>query len=204
LPFGTNRRFLNAAPALIQQVLGQWQFGSIMRWTTGAPLTITAGGINTIWQETGGNTPNILGVLPKASVLQVAGKNPTVFPTLTQGKDPNCAGVTATNTLNVACSLLAMFDAQGNAILVNPGPGTVGSLGKNTIEGPSRFQLDMNLQKKFRLDERREFEFRSDVTNVLNHTVFAVPTTNINSASFGQIDSAGVGQQFTLGMRLNF
>ena len=170
-----------------------------------ATATTSAGpAMSTIWQETGGNTPNILGVLPKASVVQVAAKNPTVFPTLTQGKDPNCAGVTATNTLNVACSLLAMFDAQGNAILVNPGPGTVGSLGKNTIEGPSRFQLDMNLQKKFRLDERREFEFRADVTNVLNHTVFAVPTTNINSASFGQIDSAGVGRQFTLGMRLNF
>jgi hypothetical protein len=34
--------------------------------------------------------------------------------------------------------------------------------------------------------------------------VFAVPTLNINSANFGQIDSAGAGRQFTLGARLNF
>jgi hypothetical protein len=27
---------------------------------------------------------------------------------------------------------------------------------------------------------------------------------NINNASFGQIDSAGAGRQFTLGARLNF
>jgi hypothetical protein len=87
---------------------------------------------------------------------------------------------------------------------VNPAPGKVGSLGKNTVEGPSRFQLDMNLQKRLRVDERREVEIRADVTNVLNHPVFAVPTLNINSANFGQIDSAGAGRQFTLGARLNF
>jgi hypothetical protein len=176
-----------------------------MRWTTGAPLTITAGGLNTIWQQAGGNTPNILGVLPKASVTEVAGKAPTVFPTLVAGgKDPSCANVTSTNTLNGACSLLSIFDSKGNPILVNPGPGGVGSLGKNTIEGPSRFQLDMNLQKQIRVDEKRNLEFRADVTNVLNHAVFAVPETNINSASFGQISAAGTGRQFTLGARLNF
>ena len=122
----------------------------------------------------------------------------------TLGPLPSTAEIGRVLTSLNAGLLRSAVSGQGNAILVNPGPGTVGSLGKNTIEGPSRFQLDMNLQKKFRLDERREFEFRSDVTNVLNHTVFAVPTTNINSASFGQIDSAGVGRQFTLGMRLNF
>jgi hypothetical protein len=204
LPLGANRRFLSTAPALVQQVLGGWQLGSIMRWTSGAPLTITAGGISTMWQNAGGNTPNLVGTLPKASVVQIPGKNPTVFPTLVQGRDPSCSAVTATNTLNVACSLLAIYDAQGNPVLVNPGPGTVGSLGRNTIEGPSRFQLDMNLQKKFRLDEKREFEFRADITNVLNHTVFAVPDTNINSASFGQITSSAVGRQFTLGARVNW
>ena len=46
------------------------------------------------------------------------------------------------------------------------------------------------MQKKIRVDERREVEFRADVTNVLNHPVFAVPNTNMNSASFGQIDTA--------------
>jgi hypothetical protein len=204
LPFGASRRFLSDAPGWVQQLVGQWQFGSIIRWTSGAPLTITAGGLNTIWQNAGGNTPHILGALPKPKVNQIAGKAPTVFPTLTQGRDPSCAGVTATNTLSGACSLLAMFDAQGNALLVNPGPGAVGSLGKNTIEGPSRFQLDMNLQKRIRMDETREFEIRADISNVLNHPVFAVPNTNINSASFGQIDSAGSGRQFTLGARFIF
>jgi hypothetical protein len=62
----------------------------------------------------------------------------------------------------------------------------------------------MNLQKRIRIDESRELEFRADVTNVLNHPVFGNPTVNINSANFGLIDSASDGRKVTLGARLNF
>jgi hypothetical protein len=132
------------------------------------------------------------------------GKVPTFFEGLMQRADPGRATVTATNTLNAAYNLLAIYDAQGNPVLVNPEPGKVGTLGRNTVEGPSRFQLDMNLMKRFKVDESREIEFRADVTNVLNHPVFFVPETNINSANFGQISSAAGERQFVLGLRLNF
>jgi hypothetical protein len=211
LPFGANSHYLNSAPSWVQQIVGQWQFGSLFRWNSGAPLTITAGDISAanpvrlVYQSAGGNTPQILGDLPKPKVVKFNnGRAPSVFPTLVQGKDPGCAGVTSANTLNQACGLLAWFDAQGNPLLVNPGPGQVGTLGRNTIEGPSRLQLDMNLNKRVKIDERRDLEFRADVTNVLNHPVFAVPTTNINSPNFGQISTAAVGRQFTLGARVNF
>jgi hypothetical protein len=196
---------------LVQEIVAKWQFGSLFRWNSGAPLTITSGDISvanpirTVYQNTGGNTPDILGKLPKASVVELTGgKQPSVFPTLVQKADPSCAGVTTANNLNGACGLLAIYDAQGNPLLVNPQPGKVGSLGRNTLEGPSRLQLDMNLNKRVRIDERRDLEFRVDVTNVLNHPVFAVPNTNINSPNFGQISSASVGRQFTLGARVNF
>jgi hypothetical protein len=205
LPFGANRQFLASAPGWVQNIVGQWQLGSLFRWNSGAPLTITAGGLNTIYQNTGGNTPNIIGKLPKPTVVERnGGLVPSVFPTLVQKPDPSCASVTAANTLNVACSNLAIYDAQGSPLLVNPQPGTVGTLGRNTLEGPSRLQLDMNLNKRLRIDEKRDLEFRLDVTNVLNHPVFAVPNTNINSANFGQITAASVGRQLTLGARVNF
>jgi hypothetical protein len=209
LPFGANRNFLGNAPSWIQRIVGQWQFGSLFRWNSGAPLSIglcPALGCTqmTVWQNGGRNTPDIIGQLPKPHVVERDGRLPTVFPTLTQKADPNCAGVTTANTLNVACSLLAIYNAQNNPLLVNPQPGRVGTLGRNTLEGPSRFQLDMNLNKRVRLDERRDLEFRADVTNVLNHPVFAVPNTNINSANFGQISEASAGRQFTLGARVNF
>jgi hypothetical protein len=205
LPFGSGRRFLSGAPSWVQQLAGQWQMGGLMRWNSGSPLTITAGGLNTIWQDTGGNTADIHGVLPKGSVVKLTGGNvPTFFESLTQAPDPGGAAVTATNRLNASYNRLAIFDAHGNPLLVNPGPGKVGTLGRNTVEGPSRFQLDMNLNKRVRVDERREFEFRVDVTNVLNHPVFFIPEMNINSANFGQIRSAAGERQFIIGTRFNF
>jgi hypothetical protein len=205
LPFGSGRPLLSNAPGWLQQFVGQWNLAGLMRWNSGAPLTITAGGLNTIWQQAGGNTPNVLGVIPKGRVIKHDdGKVPTFFEGLMQRADPGRATVTATNTLNAAYNLLAIYDAQGNPVLVNPEPGKVGTLGRNTVEGPSRFQLDMNLMKRFKVDESREIEFRADVTNVLNHPVFFVPETNINSANFGQISSAAGERQFVLGLRLNF
>jgi hypothetical protein len=205
LPFGANRAFLSGAPGWLQQIAGQWQLAGLMRWNSGSPLTISAGGLNTIWQDSGGNTPDILGVLPEGRVTKrTDGNVPAFFEGLTQSQDPGRAAVTAVNTLNASYNLNAIFDAQGNPLLVNPAPGKVGTLGRSTLEGPSRFQLDMNLLKRVRVDERREIEFRMDVTNVLNHPVFFIPQTNINSANFGQISSASGERQFLLGVRLNF
>jgi len=208
LPFGANRKFLSTAPGWVQNIVGQWQFGSIFRWNSGAPLTITAGGLTTMWQEVGGNTPHILAALPEGRVTRHNdGRFPTYFEGVTQGRDPACLNasiVTTANTLSGACSNLAIFDSQGNPLLVNPRPGQVGGLGRNTIEGPSRFQLDMNLQKRVRIDETRSFEIRVDMTNVLNHPVFFIPNVNINSANFGQVSGAAEGRQFVVGTRLNF
>ncbi len=88
---------------------------------------------------------------------------PYYFPGLTpgaSGSDPGRASVTTTNTLANAYNRRAIFDAQGNAVLINPTPGEVGTLGIRTIEGPSRFELDMNLLKRVRIDERRQFELK--------------------------------------------
>jgi hypothetical protein len=203
LPFGTNRAFLGNSAPWLQHIVGDWQVAGIFRWTSGAPLGFTTGGAN-IWSSTS-NTPHILVPLPKGKLtIRKDGRLPSYFDTLTQATDPGRAGVTSTNTLVNAYDRRAIFDDKGAAILVNPAPGQVGSLAVRSIEGPSRFQFDMNLHKRIRIDERREFELRADVVNVLNRPVFGNPNLNINSANFGLIDSADPGRRFTLGARLNF
>ena len=99
---------------------------------------------------------------------------------------------------------------------MNPAPGQVGSLGLMWIEGPARLGLDVNLIKRVRITETKEFEFRVDTVNVLNHPNFgytdagSAPNNpklielNINSTSFGRITSAGGNRRFTVGARLNF
>lgn len=204
LPFGQNRAIFGNVPGWLNQLVGQWQLGGIMRWSSGQPLAIRAGGLSNIWQSAANTTPVLLGDLPTPKLTMRDGALPTYFPGLTVGTDPGRSALPTTDTLNLAGDIRAIFDAQGRPLLVNPQPGEVGSLAKRVLEGPSRLQLDMNLQKRLRIDERRELEFRADVTNVLNHPVFGAPTVNINSANFGQIDSASDGRKFTLGARLNF
>jgi hypothetical protein len=150
----------------------------------------------------------ILGELPKGEVTRMSdGSLPNYFSTLVlgaAGSDPGRSAVTSTNSLATFNTNRAIFDASGNAILVNPGPGQVGSLGLRTIEAPGRLTFDMNLLKRVAISESKEFEVRVDVVNVLNHPVFGSPNVDINSASFGRISSAGDGRRFTLGARLNF
>ena len=137
----------------------------------------------------------------------------TYFPGLQQITDPSVASVGG--GLAGAFSNKAIRGAQGRLLLTNPAPGQIGSLGLKWIEGPPFLQFDMNLIKRIRVTETKEFEVRIDAANILNHPNFGDPETN--SPNFGRITTlAGqnttaviqgpaVGnRRFTVGARLNF
>src|SRR5205823_5663061 len=104
----------------------------------------------------------------------------------------------------------------GPVILANPGPGVAGTLGRAWIQGPSHVGLDMNLVKRIQVAERKNFEIRLDVVNILNHPYWGNPTTDINSSSFGRMtasdvttglsnaDNRSANRRFTFNARLNF
>ena len=120
------------------------------------------------------------------------------------GTAPSFASVSPLNALNGAFSNKAITDSQGKVLLANPTPGQIGNLGLKWVEGPAALGLDMNLIKRVRITESKEFEFRVDAVNVLNHPVFGNPETNINSLSFGRITTAAGNRRFTIGARVNF
>ena len=127
------------------------------------------------------------------------------FDGFTQIADPGIAKVTTLNGLNTAYSNKAIVAPNGQVVLVNPQPGEVGTLGLATIKGPRSLGLDMNLIKRFRLHENKEFEFRIDAVNVLNHPNFGLPNTNINAANtFGRITTAMGSRRFIINSRINF
>jgi hypothetical protein len=69
--------------------------------------------------------------------------------------------------------------------------------------------VDAGLAKRFNLGERFHARFEATFTNMLNHTNFAPPATNITSPSFGVLQSAlpqGSGGNRTgqLALRLDF
>src|SRR5438105_4082240 len=154
------------------------------------------------------STPNIVGDFPKSMGQVTKVSNGVVyFSGIQQIPDPAGTSVSPLNGLSGAFSNKAITDSQGRLLLVNPAPGTLGSLGLKWIEGPPVVGMDVNLIKRVKIAETKEFEFRVDVSNVLNHPNFDNPDANINSTSFGRITAMAGNpgnRRFTLNLRLNF
>jgi hypothetical protein len=68
--------------------------------------------------------------------------------------------------------------------------GRFGSCGVGILEGPHTIDVDMGVAKRFSIGERAHVRFEATFTNVLNHTNFAPPATNITSPAFGVLESA--------------
>src|SRR5262249_55946001 len=210
LPFGPGRKLLGDAPAIVSRLVERWQLGAIFILSAGAPLTITAP-VSTLIEPTNNavnNTPVIVGDFPKSTGHVTKVSNGVVyFAGFGQITDPAVNGVTTAQQLQGQFSNKAITDASGKILLVNPQPGQLGTMGLKWIQGPGNLGLDMNLTKRVKLTETKEFELRVDASNVLNHPNFAAPVAanlSINSVSFGRITTATGSRSFVINTRLNF
>ena len=134
----------------------------------------------------------------------------TYFPGIQQIADPARGSVTTSNGLQGTFSNKAIADAQSNLLLVNPAPGQIGNMGLKWLEGPGLVRFDADLIKRVRITETKEFEFRLDAINILNHPVFGTPVptgvsgADINAANFGRITTSTGERSFVVNARLNF
>ena len=64
--------------------------------------------------------------------------------------------------------------------------------------------LDVSLQKKFRIRESNNIEFRTELFNSLNHPNLFNPVTTFNSSSFGTITTAATAREIQFGIRYGF
>jgi hypothetical protein len=211
LPFGPGQKLLGDAPGWISRLVERWQFGAIFSLSAGAPLTITAP-VSTIIEPTGTaqpfNTPVVVGDFPKSigHVTKVA-NGVVYFDGLGQVIDPAKGNVTTLQSLQDQVSNRAITDSSGRILLQSPQPGQLGTLGLKWVQGPGNLGLDMNLTKRVKISEGKEFEMRLDASNILNHPNFAAPTAanlSINSVSFGRITTATGARSFVINTRLNF
>ena len=72
-----------------------------------------------------------------------------------------------------------------------PAAGTYGNLGRNTITGPGVANVDLTLEKVFKLRESAEVKFRAEMFNVMNHANFGLPNTTPLTATGAANASAG-------------
>ena len=72
-----------------------------------------------------------------------------------------------------------------------PALGSYGNMGRNTIQGPGTFTLDMGLTRTFGITESQTLEFRAEVFNLPNRVNLNNPISSLSSSTFGRVTSAG-------------
>ncbi|HLJ86892.1 MAG TPA: hypothetical protein VKZ53_08710, partial [Candidatus Angelobacter sp.] len=86
-----------------------------------------------------------------------------------------------------------------------PGPGSIGNVGRNSLNGPSFTDFDLSLQKNFPVTESKKFQLRADMFNLFNHPNFGLPISNLASAAAGTITSiSGNSRLLQLGLRFDW
>ena len=158
----------------------------------------------------GGWTVNTITLLETGPYL-----TPTISPNLDQ-----------TNTDPVAEGSIVRPDLVGNPVPANRTPNNyfdlnafaptpvgaarVGNAGVGILEGPGTVAVNAGLSKTMTLREGLRLRFEATFTNVLNHTNFAPPSTNVsNLSTFGVLQSAqtaenGGNRTGQVALRLDF
>jgi hypothetical protein len=92
-----------------------------------------------------------------------------------------------------------------------PEAGFYGNLGRNTLTGPGLANVDVSLNKRFRVTERVSVQLRTEVFNLFNHPNFAIPSQRTVFSSSGRVNSAGritststPSRQLQFGLKLSF
>jgi hypothetical protein len=161
LPIGKGHRFGGDMPRWANTILGGWDFGSLMIWESGSPMTVSSG------RATGPSTA--------ATWINYSGDR-NIGDVLRQGN----------GVFYFSPAQIATLTDPGNF----PVAGSIGTSGRNSFRGPRYFNIDSSLVKKFALTERQSVSFRAEAYNLINNVNFANPSLSIATPqSFGKIAS---------------
>jgi hypothetical protein len=90
------------------------------------------------------------------------------------------------------------------AAFTAPAPGQWGGAGRNSIRGPSQFQLNASIGRTFRFSQRVSMDLRIEATNVLNTVTFPDWNTTVGSTQFGLPTRANAMRTLRPSMRVRF
>jgi hypothetical protein len=186
LPFGRDKWIGSNAPGFITYLISGWQLAGNVRWQSGRPFTVFSG-LNTLTQSVGSTAncndcPRNIG-----NVIQA---------------DPSGAGLLRN----------WFFDADALSRFGQPLPGQQGNTPRNYFIGPSFFETDASLLKKFRVTENVSFDLRVEAKNLTNTPNFNFPSAvypangNLTGSLFGRInaDVVNSNRRIQFSGKLNF
>lgn len=193
LPIGKGKRFLNQG-GIVDYIFGGWQFTSILRVSTGAPIKI----------------------LDPRGTLNRAGRSgrQTANSSLTNEEISNMVGIyrtpcgvfwLPTTVINISQSNLSagLCSALGSGrgaegfgtpafagqAFFNVAPGFTGNMSSNAWNGPNYINWDASMMKNFRVAEGMRLQVRVEGFNVLNRANFFQSGGTITSTTFGRVSS---------------
>jgi len=102
---------------------------------------------------------------------------------------------------STAATLAEYFDIS--AFVANS-IGNYGNAGRNDLTAPGLFNLDVSLDKHFRITESQTLQVRADSFNVTNTPFFSAPGNTLTSPTFGRITSSGNGRIFQVSLKYQF
>jgi Carboxypeptidase regulatory-like domain len=163
-----------------QQALGGWQLNGIATVMSGTPFTVFDS--NDVSEQ--GGAPEISGFSANR-------------PNLVAGQDPNAGPRTTSAWLNA------------NAFQrITPDPNSpvqqFGTSGRNIAQGPGYADWDFSAFKTIPVTEGKELQFRAEFFNLLNHTNFRLPDSDISSPTFNQILAALPPRLIQFALKFNF
>jgi hypothetical protein len=91
------------------------------------------------------------------------------------------------------------------AAFTSPAPGHIGTASRTPLVGPKFVQFDASVAKIFQVREGVNLQFRADVFNLLNHSNFGLPNSNLSSPQVGVISTTtGVPREVQFSLKMNF
>jgi hypothetical protein len=165
-------------------VLRGWQLAGSSTIYSGAPFTPQLGVPS---QDGGGATrPNRL------SPGDVNPANGNVC------SDPSQFQATTAAYFDVNCFYTPTWNGLPNIL------GIFGNSGRNILDGPSNFVVNLALSRTFRIGENGKLQFRWEAFNVTNHTNLNLPNDNVDEPGAATITKAKANRIMQVGIKYNF
>jgi Carboxypeptidase regulatory-like domain/TonB-dependent Receptor Plug Domain len=207
LPF---ERTWKSAPKRLTQ---GWSLFPIVTWRTGFPLNVFASipGDNGPFNEGPSGAgdeeavnANVIGPLNTLNPKDPGNFwfNPNSFANTLNGGSPQSAD-TVGDCSEFATEPFGTFPSDAQAVNC-PQLRTYGTFRRNSMRGPSLVNVDLSISKTTDITERVKLQIRGDFFNMLNHTEFQNPETNLQSGNFGQVLNTYDPRIIQLAMRLSF
>jgi carboxypeptidase family protein len=192
LPFGkgTGHEFGTVGNAL----LGNWEIGGIVNARSGLPIEVGITRPDVVIQCAQDTCPvtvnGVATTVARGFVAQLPGTinaaNPLPLGFIGVVNTPGGGASRNVRRPNLIAGVDPFLNNDRNIInpaaFATPLPGQFGDLARNALRGPGFTQFDLVLNKRFRITESSNIEFRTEIFNIFNKANFAVPSTTLNNA----------------------